>query len=133
MKHKPRQWILDKIGAVCVNQRQSWHATSPTHHIFFGWDHFFSNKTGELKVMDLAWDKTKFGYQPMLDAVRECMSGEKMAGVILQIIEDGAGEEFNKTAEVKYTKTSFYLEVDLRFDEEKGHYIGKRTNLVRVK
>jgi len=108
----------------------SWHATSPTHHIFFGWDHFY--KKGELKVMDLAWDKSKFGYQPMLDAVHECMSGEKKAGVVLQVIVDGTGEKFNKTAEVKYTKTSFFLEVDLRFDEENRHYIGKQTNVIRV-
>lgn len=133
MKQKPRQWLLDKIGAICPNQRMSWHATSPTHHIFFCWDHFFSSKTGELKVMDLAWDNTKFGYQPMLDAIHECMEGKKKAGVILQVIVEGTGETFNKTAEVKYTKASFYLEVDLRLDEEKGHYIGTRTGIVRVK
>ena len=82
--------------------------------------------------MDLAWDKSKFGYQPMLDAVHECMSGERKAGVVLQVIVDGTGEKFNRTAEVKYTKTSFFLEVDLRFDEENRHYIGKQTNVIRV-
>jgi len=132
MKHKPRQWLLDKIGAVCPNQRMSWHATSETHHIFFCWDHFFSFKTGELKVMDLAWDKSKYGYYPMLEAIRECMEGKKKAGALLQVIEDGTGEFFNKSAEVKYTKTSFYLELDIHFDKEKELYIGTKTDIVRV-
>ena len=132
MKHKPRQWLLDKIGAVCQSQRMSWHATSSTHHIFFCWDHFFSNKTGQLKVMDLAWDNSKFGYFPMLEAIQDCIKGKKNAGVLLQVIVEGTGEMFNNTAEVKYTKTSFYIEVDLSFDKEKGHYIGTRTDIIRV-
>jgi len=86
----------------------SWHATSETHHIFFCWDHFFMPKKGELKVMDLVWDKSKYGYSRMLDAIHECMG--KKAGALLKVIEDGTGDFFDNAAQVKYTNTSFYSE-----------------------
>lgn len=82
--------------------------------------------------MDLAWDKSKYGYSRMLEAIHECMEGKKKAGALLQVIEDGTGEFFDKAADVKYTKTSFYLELDIHFDKEKELYIGTRTGIVRV-
>ncbi len=50
MKQKPRQWLLDKIGAICPNQRMSWHATSPTHHIFFWNKHRHHNNNNKINI-----------------------------------------------------------------------------------